>query len=366
MKIRASVLAAAALIAAACSSDEGDGGGAAGAAGSSGGSSGLAGADGGGSAGASGADAGSAGEAGASGAAGAGGAHELLSQTGLFADIATETLASGVTPYEPAFALWSDGASKRRWLYLPPGSQIDSSDMDFWSYPVGTKVWKEFSRDGIRVETRLLEKIAAPDQWLMMAYHWNAAQTDAQAAPDGVANASGTEHDIPDQSACATCHDKMKDKLLSVSAIQLSHQNPGVSLSTLIADGKLSQPPAGDFTLPGDATARAALGALHANCGGCHNPGSFVFSQVDMDLWLSTAALGSVAETGTYKTTVNRPLTASNPTASSARIVPGNPGASDVHLRMSERGTLTQMPPLASELVDASGLASVDAWISSL
>lgn len=354
----------------ACSSDDAPGGGSgnagnAGAGGSSG-SAGSGGASGSGGAAGSGGSAGASGTAGSAGAAGSGGAPALLSQTGLYADIATETLAAGVESYEPSYPLYSDGATKKRWLYLPPGSQIDTTDMDYWVYPVGTKVWKEFTRDGTRIETRMLQKIAAPDDWVMVAYQWNTAQTEAQAVPAGVQNAAGTEHDIPSESDCAICHGKMKDRLLSVSAIQLSHSKPGVTLSSLSSSGRLANAPAGDFAVPGDATAQAALGYLHANCGLCHNPQSFVFSQVDMSLWLSTSELGSVTDTGTYKTTVGQALTASNPTPSTARIVAGDPGASDIHYRMNERGTLTQMPPLGSEVVDAAGLAAIDAWIASL
>src|SRR5262245_30688341 len=85
-------------------------------------------------------------------------APEHLSETGLFADVARESLAPDIIAYAPRFQLWSDGADKRRWLWLPPGARIDTSDMDSWVFPVGTKFWKEFTRDGVRVETRLLEK----------------------------------------------------------------------------------------------------------------------------------------------------------------------------------------------------------------
>jgi hypothetical protein len=102
-----------------------------------------------------------------------------LSETGLFAPGATE-LAPGVRPYTPSFALWSDGAEKRRWIALPEGARIDTSDMDAWRFPVGTKVWKEFVRDGIRVETRLLEKVDASDAgWAGIAYAWAADRSDA-------------------------------------------------------------------------------------------------------------------------------------------------------------------------------------------
>src|ERR1043165_4284096 len=47
-----------------------------------------------------------------------------LADTGLFADAATETIAPDVLAYTPQFGLWSDGADKRRWAWLPPGAPI--------------------------------------------------------------------------------------------------------------------------------------------------------------------------------------------------------------------------------------------------
>src|SRR5206468_4354814 len=58
-----------------------------------------------------------------------------LSETGLFAEVSTDTLASGVRAYRPAFELWSDGATKRRWIWLPGQARIDTKDMDNWSFP---------------------------------------------------------------------------------------------------------------------------------------------------------------------------------------------------------------------------------------
>ena len=63
----------------------------------------------------------------------------LLSQTGLFSDIASRTLSSGVLTYTPRYPLWSDGAGKDRFLYIPPGRPIDTSDMDRWVFPAGTR-----------------------------------------------------------------------------------------------------------------------------------------------------------------------------------------------------------------------------------
>jgi hypothetical protein len=103
-----------------------------------------------------------------------------LSETGLYASAGSSKLAGDVRPYAPAHELWSDGATKRRWIRLPPGGRIDTADMDAWSFPVGTRLWKEFSRDGRRIETRLLTRVdAGPDGWVALAYVWNAGGTEA-------------------------------------------------------------------------------------------------------------------------------------------------------------------------------------------
>jgi hypothetical protein len=156
---------------------------------------------------------------------------DSLLATGLYADVATGELGPGVEQFEPAFALWSDGAVKRRYVWLPEGGVIDTSDMDGWVLPVGTKLWKEFSRDGVRVETRLFEKRGVGD-WRMVAYVWTEDGADALPAPAGQVDALGTPHDVPDQEACGKCHDGAADVALGFSALQLDHEGPGVTLDS--------------------------------------------------------------------------------------------------------------------------------------
>ena len=67
-----------------------------------------------------------------------------LSETGLYSDFAAKSIAKENLMYSPQYALWSDGAAKKRWVYLPPGATIDASDAENWIFPVGTKFWKEF------------------------------------------------------------------------------------------------------------------------------------------------------------------------------------------------------------------------------
>ncbi len=82
-----------------------------------------------------------------------------LSQTGLYRAGSSTEIAPDHLPYAPQYPLWSDGASKRRWIWLPPGTQIDASDPDRWQFPIGTRFWKEFSF-GERTETRYLERLS--------------------------------------------------------------------------------------------------------------------------------------------------------------------------------------------------------------
>jgi hypothetical protein len=299
---------------------------------------------------------------------------ERLSQTGLYANIATKTLAPGVTAFTPRWQLWSDEAVKQRYIWLPPGAQIDTSSMDVWSFPVGTKVWKEFVRGGRRIETRLLQKIGPTDDytdWFMVSFQWDAAETEAMAVPDGVPDDVGHD-DIPSRSGCRICHRDIRtgSVVLGFSALQLD-ATPAIagqpSMASLVAAGRLSAPPTGAmpyFPLPtGSAVTEAAFGYLHANCGNCHNAASEVHDQVPIELRLPVA-LTTWAATPSYATTVDRPLGA-GAAGATAVVEPGVPATSSVYLRMTSGGSI-KMPPLGREVIDPTGSELVRAWIASL
>ena len=127
--------------------------------------------------------------------------------------------------FAPQYPLWSDGTSKRRWIYLPPGTAIDASRVDAWEFPVGTRLWKEFGYDR-RVETRFIERLA-DGSWRFAAYVWNEEGTDAVlAAEDGavlpVSAAPGGRYVVPSRNDCLACHEGPPVPVLGFSALQLS------------------------------------------------------------------------------------------------------------------------------------------------
>jgi hypothetical protein len=289
--------------------------------------------------------------------------------TGLCVDAACTQINAGIVEFKPRWPLWTDGAAKRRWIQLPAGASIDDSNMDYWTFPVGTKLWKEFVRDGVRVETRYAVKTGAGDaDWDFMPYAWNATQSDALSAADGVVDANGTGHDIPPASACMGCHANVKSRVLGFSALQLDYAAPSglMDLDDAVAAGWLSNVP-GTTTphlpVPGNATEQAALGYLHGNCGHCHNADSPLINRPMFRL--EPGYLDTVEATRTYESAVN---VVADVTIDGATIVakPGDPDHSVIITRMNAMNTAKRMPALGVELVDPTGQNVLRTWITAL
>ncbi|MFN0253564.1 MAG: hypothetical protein ACKV2T_42245 [Kofleriaceae bacterium] len=293
---------------------------------------------------------------------------QTLIETGLCADARCERIAQDVLAFAPRYSLYSDGAQKRRWIALPDDTQIDTSDMDYWRFPVGTRLWKEFERDGVRVETRYLTKLldddAAPGAWLYTSFAWNAARDETTRAPEaGVRDANGTLHDIPSRSECQGCHDNMPTRVLGFGAMSLDGATP-LSLAELVATDVLTQPlgALGDpaFPVPGTEVDRAAFGYLHANCGGCHNPRSRVHLDTPVELRLTTT-IRSLDEVPARKTTVDVPGIVGGLVG--PIVAPGDPDSSVMMIRTRSSEVPTKMPALGTEMVDPIGQDALSAWI---
>ncbi len=295
---------------------------------------------------------------------------QWLSETGLYAEDGV-TLAEGVERFVPRFPLWTDHADKDRWIYLPPGAQIDTTDPDRWVFPPGTRLWKEFVRDDVRVETRLLER-RPDDTWWMVAYQWNDDRTDAEARPLGVQNASGTPHDIPSEEDCRACHEQSSARVLGFGAIQLAHTGEGLTLTQLTRDARLTDPSAVPV-IPGTQQEQELLGYLHANCGHCHQDSASASARTALRLWLPLGPLAQangIEDTPFYQTTVNKNVSQSDisPPNTTIHVVPGAPQDSALFLRISgaNRGTTYKMPPLGTEDADPTFVTLLESWINGL
>jgi len=318
----------------------------------------------------------------AQGAAAAGALPQRLAHTGLYRAGSTTEIRAGNLPFSPQYPLWSDGAAKRRWLYLPPGKFIDASRPDAWDFPAGTKLWKEFSH-GRRVETRLIERLD-DGTWRFAAYVWNEAGTDATLAPQAgmpglaVNGAPRGRYAIPAEPDCRTCHEGAAVPVLGVSALQLSpdrdalapHAEPrkagDVDLYDLVARGLLRNLPREMLESPpriaaATPAARASLGYLHGNCGHCHNDNGSP-PPVDLVLAQSAAAKGEVMRSVLGARSRYR---APGMRAAAAVIEPGRPEASLLTARMRSRSPLTQMPPLGTQEPDNQALELIERWIRS-
>jgi len=312
-------------------------------------------------------------------------APEHLHDTGLYLPGGL-TVRPGTLAFSPQYPLWSDGAHKRRWIRLPPGSAIDARRPDAWRFPVGTRLWKEFSFDGHPVETRYLER-RRDGSWLFASYVWNEAGTDAVLAPDGGTvrphpREPGGRYDIPGGADCRACHESGATPVLGFGALQLSSDRDPraphaerprpdeVNLETLLARGLVRGLPARLRAQPPRIAAaspdgRAALGYMHANCGTCHNA-SGPLAALGMTLAHSLDAT-SPPEAPGLRTTVGQPNHAPVPGAGTTalmRIAPGRPAQSAVLLRARSRHALLQMPPLGTRQVDREAVVLLERWIA--
>jgi hypothetical protein len=309
-----------------------------------------------------------------------------LRDTGLYAPGAAGALREGIVAFSPQYPLWSDGADKRRWLYLPAGSFIDASQTDAWEFPRGTRLWKEFSHEGRAVETRYIER-HRDGSWRFATYVWNEAGDEAVLAPDGgipalpVPAAPGGRYAVPSRADCLACHGSTSVPVLGAGTLQLSPDRdplaPGArprrageaDLRDLVARGwvrgisaaLLDRPPGIPAATPVE---RAALGYLHANCGHCHNNSDL---RVPVRLTLTQRVADPAAARADVLRSVANAASRYRPpgTDSHALVVaPGSPEHSVLAVRMQSRDPRVQMPPLGTSVPDTEGLALIQRWIA--
>lgn len=331
-----------------------------------------------------------------------------LSETGLFASTKDHTPAPGLIPYSVNSELWSDHATKERFIALPGESRIEFETMTYpggpgaapgWKFPDGTVVVKTFSMEmeagnpvsRRRLETRLLhhERLAGTEEigdqvWRGYTYLWNDAQTDAElldakgldreltirdaAAPGGMRKQ--TWH-FPSRAECTLCHTMPAKFVLGVNTLQMNkdHSYPGGvvanQLRTLdhlgIFTAPLPKPPdeLPKLSNPHDTTAdldKRARSYLHSNCAHCHMKWGGGNAEFQLLATMPLAELGVVGV---------RPGQGDFGLKDPKVLVPSDPDRSMVYHRMTKLG-LGRMPHIASTVIDDRAVKLIREWIAAL
>ncbi|MCF6132881.1 hypothetical protein [Flavobacterium wongokense] len=295
-----------------------------------------------------------------------------------------------VIPYEPASSLFTDYASKKRFIWMPPGvSASFVAGNKILDFPVGTVLIKSFYYTTIQpgnvtkiIETRLM--VRKEDKWHFYEYLWNDEQTDADLVSGTDFTTGGfktitftkpsgeeitTDYRIPSDAECFACH-KINEigTPIGVKPQNLNHShmygntNKNI-LAKLVEQGYLDTYPANilstvdyhDTTQPINLRLRSYL---DANCSHCHQdearcyyrPIRFPFSQTDVDSNIGICLLA------------DEPI---SPTLTKV-IAPGNYNKSIMHFRLSSNDESERMPLLGRTIVHDEGVQLLEEYISSL
>jgi uncharacterized repeat protein (TIGR03806 family) len=289
-----------------------------------------------------------------------------LAEFKFFADLRAQQPVARVEPYRLQTPLWSDGAEKLRFMYIPAGKQALAQREGLLGLPVGSALIKTFKMQGRLIETRVL--LHRVDGWVALPYQWNAEQTEARLVLAGARlelttpQGQAISYAIPNKNQCKECHalngavTPIGPKARNLSASWLAFQN---------RIGRLDSVPKVAARLPlweeraRFSLAAAARGYLDANCAHCHNPGGSA-SNSGLDLrWEQQTPVSY----GVYK----RPTAAGRGSGGlEFDIKPGDPDGSILIHRMESLEGGVAMPEIGRSSHDREGEALVRSWIAGM
>ncbi len=308
-----------------------------------------------------------------------------LSQTGAFTDLATLAPEPGIVAYELNVPFWSDHAIKSRWFSVPDLNDTITFDRTRnWTFPPGTVWIKHFeleTTNGAAASKRRLETrfIVKNDEGVHgFTYKWNAQETDANLVdqqgedevisiynPNGSLLREQTWH-YPARNECLQCHTSAGGFAAGFNTVQLnrahdSGNGPENQIAALSDVGYFDAPVTGVHALP--ALAASDDGSvsleyrvrsyLQANCVSCHQPGGAAQGNWDARVATLTDNAGLI----------NGSLVNNQGDPANRVIVPADLDHSQLLQRILVRGA-GQMPPLASNEIDQSGIDLLSAWIT--
>lgn len=295
---------------------------------------------------------------------------QSLSAFEFFHDEQAQVPNEGVIPYALNTPLWSDGAEKLRFIYLPQGTRLTADGEGLLKFPVGAAIIKTFAfgegPDRRLIETRVL--LHRADGWVALPYRWNAEQTEATLALAGgrldltTPAGEAISYAIPNKNQCKACHSKEGQVIpIGPKARNLS----AAWLGQAVQAGRLDRVPAGANSLPDWRThatgpaAPLARAYLDVNCAHCHQPGGGA-SNSGLDLRWEQDATHAIG-------IMKRPVAAGRGAGGhDFSVVPGQPDASILLYRMNSAEPGIAMPELGKSSVDREGVAVVRRWILEL
>ncbi|HVO98249.1 MAG TPA: SO2930 family diheme c-type cytochrome [Bryobacteraceae bacterium] len=304
-----------------------------------------------------------------------------LSAWKLFTGAAAELHPNfGVVPYDLNTTLFTDYATKRRHVWMPPGTAATYKGDDTFEFPKGTILVKTFSYpEGARerlIETRLL--VNAKDGWVALPYVWNAAQTDAtldvNADPVDVQwNGEVIHYAIPNSNQCRECHDQSRTtgpigpKARHLNRdfdypegrfnqlaywTKIGYLRDAADPSRIAKQAVWNEPATGTL----DERARAYL---EVNCAHCHSPNG---SASNTGLYL-TDLQADAMRLGFCKTPVSAGKASAGLLFDAVR---GHPELSILAHRMESNEPKVMMPEIGRTLVHREGAELIRQWLASM
>ena len=306
---------------------------------------------------------------------------ENLSDYGFFKGTLKDQIPTdGVVLYTLNSPLFSDYASKLRFVRLPEGKSVSYNPDSVLQFPVGTAIVKTFyypfdernPEKGRRLmETRVL--LHEAKGWVALPYIWNKEQTDAVLEVaggsdqvswiDAAGKKQSFEYQVPNMNQCKGCHERSGEMTpIGPSVRQL---NDGQQLQHWETAGLLKGLPKDHIpALVNYSNASASLddrvkAYLDMNCAHCHNATGTARSS---GLYLEWNSKDRTAY-GFFKAPVAAGRGSGN---LSYDIVPGKPEQSILHYRMASRDPGVMMPELGRQLTHHEGVELVRSWIQSM
>jgi hypothetical protein len=317
-----------------------------------------------------------------------------LSETGLFADLARVTPASGLLPYAVNAPGWHDGAALQHHLALPEKGTVALRPGKNWEVPDNTVLVQTLTRAGRRLETRVLLK--QQNDWAGYTYVWNDAQREATLADKTGADLvleDGTPWRVPSRAECMMCHSREANFALTLNEGQLNHADqlaqwerrgilavdlpayergrragmagfrgmrpqpgqrraPPTSLLPRNPAGLARYVPVTEVAAPVEVRARTYLAV---NCAHCHTVNGGGNSVMNFEWSAAVERMGAFGQ---------KPQHGDFDLADACIMAPGDPGRSVLVPRVAMRGP-GQMPPIGSRVPDTSGVSVLVEWIQS-